>query len=88
VVDTVRRNPAERARLECQRAENAQCVFKPLRHLESAVRQQSVIAKADAEAARHPPKNGSGKKICPAKRKKCGDRQNVKYNNSDESSPV
>ncbi len=52
------------------------------------MRQQTVIAKAYAEAAGDPPKDKGGNKIRPAKSKKCGDRKDMKYDDTDDGRPV
>ncbi len=51
VVDAVRRDPEDRPALERERAAPRQEVLDPLVGLVAAVRQQAVIAHADAEHA-------------------------------------
>jgi len=52
------------------------------------MRQKPVIADTDANTARKPPKNNRGSKVLPAKRKQRSQRQNMKYNNTDQGAPI
>ncbi len=51
VMDAMRGHPENRAAFKRQRGTNGQEVFDPLRVLEAAMRQQPVIAHANAQAA-------------------------------------
>ena len=52
VMNAVRANPLQRAALPAQRAQRGQRVFNDLRRLETAVRQQAVIAHTNTQPAR------------------------------------
>src|SRR6266853_6934771 len=69
MMNPVRCHPENRSAFECQRRTPGQEVFHPLRRPVSAMRQQTVIAHPDTEAARYPPQENGGEKSRPGKEK-------------------
>ena len=78
MMDAMGRYPEDRPAFERQRRADRQEVFQPLRALEAAVRQQPVIAHADAEATRTPSRRTALQKSFPAEqeeRSQCADME-------------
>ena len=69
VMHTVRRHPEDRSALERQCRANGEEVLKPFGTLEAAMRQQAMIAEADAKAARYPIQKQTDEECFPAKHK-------------------
>ena len=69
VMNAVRRHPFRRVVLNRHRAENRQRVFKPFRCLKTSMRQQTVIAQANAQTDDDPIDEEHRREIRPAKRK-------------------
>src|SRR5262245_3631879 len=67
VVDAVRRDPEKRSAFQRQCGADRQKIFNPLVRLESAVREQSVITHADAQAAGNPPQQEGYEECLPGK---------------------
>ena len=68
VVNAVRGDPEDRSALKRERAADREEVLDPLRRLVAAVRQQAVIAHADAEAAGDPPQEQRSKRAFQVKK--------------------
>ena len=54
-MDAVRSHPENRTAFESQRGADGQEIFNPLRSFVAAMREQAMVAHADAPAAGHPP---------------------------------
>ena len=77
VMDAVRGYPEDRAALERERGANGQKIFDPFRNFIAAMREQAVIAHADAEAAGNPPEKNGDEQRLPGKEKQRGDCSDV-----------
>ena len=69
MVNAVRRHPEDRSAFEGERAADCEEYIHPFRRLVAAMRQQAVIAHADAERAGDPPEE-NGAAIAPQLKKK------------------
>ena len=88
VMHAVRGDPDDRPAFERERAANGQKIFNPVRSLVSAMRQQPVIAHADAEASGNPIQHdGQGERL-PRKQEKRSDRADVKQEHEGGGRPV
>ena len=88
MMDAVRGDPEDRSAFERERAADRQEIFHPLRSLVAAVRQQAVIAHADAQAAGNPPQEHRDEECLPGEEEQCGDRANVKCGHETRRNPV
>ena len=71
VMNTVRRDPSNRARLQTERSTRRQKAHHPGRCRKTAMRQKPVIGNADAPARCDPPANKSRNGVLPAKGEQC-----------------
>jgi hypothetical protein len=88
VMEAVRSHPTDRSALQAQGGAGGQKVFHPLGALVTTMREQAVIAHADAEASREPPKKNSQQQRFPAEKEKCGDGADVKQAQKKCASPI
>ena len=88
MMDAVRGHPEDRPALERERAAGGEEVLHPLGRLVSAVRQQAVVAHADAPAARDVPEEGGGGDRAPVEVEERGDGTDVVNRHCDDGHPV
>ena len=88
MMNAMRGDPEDRSALERERAAHRQEVLDPLRRLVAAMRQQAVIAHADAERAGDPPqddRHGDGAGVDEEER---GHGADVERGHGDDRDPV
>src|SRR5215470_10193446 len=88
MMDTMGSHPGERAALQRHRPAGGQHVFHPPRSFVAAVRQQTVIPHANAQAAGDPPKEHRGNEALPSEHEKGGYCANVKSRHEKSGGPV
>ena len=88
MMNAVRRYPENRAALERQRGTPGEEIFHPLRRLISAMRQQPVIAHADAKAAGNPPKKNGYEERLPGKEKERRNGARMKQDHGGSRAPI
>src|SRR5258708_36875693 len=69
MMNAMRGHPENRSALEGESGAPGQKIFHPLRRLVSAMRQQTVIAHANAEASGNPPQEHGDEERLPGKEK-------------------
>src|SRR5438105_12736078 len=77
VMDAMRRNPKYWPAFKSQRSAHCENVFHPLRSLIAAMRKQTVVAHADAEASGDPPENQRRQQRFPTEHEECSYRANM-----------
>src|SRR6266481_881011 len=88
VMHAMRGDPENRSALECERAAGRQEILNPFRRLVAAVREQSMIAHADAETSRDPPEYERYQKRFPTEREECSNGANVKCEHERSCDPI
>ena len=88
VMDAVRRDPEDGAAFEGERGADRQEIFHPLGSFVAAMREQAVVAHADAEAAGNPPQEKRQKKRLPGEEEQGGNRAQMKQNHDGRREPV
>src|ERR1700733_9102949 len=88
MMNAMRGDPEDWSAFEGERGANRQEIFNPLGSPVSAMRQQAVIAHADAEASRDPPEKDQCEKSFPTEEEKCGDGSDVKQEHERGGNPV
>ena len=71
VVHTVPSYPKDGATLKCHRTNGDENIFQPSRDLETPVSQQSMIGKANTNAAKQPVKKDGNAESRPGKEPRC-----------------
>jgi len=88
VMYAMRGDPVDRTAFERQRATQREEIFERTRRLEPPVRQQSVIANADAQPARYPEQKEHHQETRPTPVKKRYHSAGVKDDHGDGSGPI
>src|SRR5258707_12289129 len=88
VMNAMRRNPENRSAFESESRTPGKKLFHPLGRLVSAMRQQPVIAHADAKAPGNPPQKNGDEECFPGEEKQRCNRADVKQAHRDCSTPV
>src|SRR5215210_7745944 len=88
VMNAMRRHPGHGTAFYCQCSAQSQTILYPLRRFETAMRQQPVIANADAQAARYPPQKGRNDERRPAKIEERRNRAHMKRDQEQRHAPV
>jgi len=88
MVNSVRRDPRNGAGLQSKSPANREKSLEPSRCLETTMRQQPVITKADTPAARDPFHDQTNGQILPAKKEKRNDGEHVKNCYKDDRAPI
>src|SRR5450755_4635857 len=88
MMNAVRGHPENRSAFERQRGAPSQEIFDPSRRLVAAMREQTVIAHADAETARNPPQEAGDEKCRPSKEKQRGYGADMKPGHGNRRDPV
>src|SRR5689334_6519158 len=78
MMNAMRRHPEYRSAFQRQSRASGQEILDPLRRLVAAMCKQSVVAHADAEAARNPPEKHRYEESFPTEEEECGDRPHMK----------
>src|SRR6267142_2495594 len=77
MMHAMRGHPGNRPAFDRERAAGRQNIFDPFRSFVPAMRQQAVIAHADAETAAHPIRDNSENESFPGEEEKCHNRHDV-----------
>ena len=77
-------HPAQSASFQAERAEEGESVFHPFRALEATMREQAVIAEADAESAGDPDQSDEGPERRPGEGKRGQQCSGVNNNGANE----
>src|SRR5271156_314619 len=88
MMDAVRGHPENRAALERQRGADGQEVLNPLGSLVAAMRQQAMVAHADAPTAGHPPEQQRNEKRLPGEEKQRDNRADVEERHHRGGGPI
>src|SRR5579864_5456075 len=88
MVNAVRGYPENRPAFKRQHGAERQQIFHPLRRLKSAMREQAMVAHADARAARHPPQKDPDQQRLPREEKKRRHGAHVKHGHEKGRNPV
>ena len=88
VMHAMRGDPENRSALECERAAGRQEILNPFRRLVAAVREQSMIAHADAETSRNPPQYERYQERFPTEHEECSDGADVKCEHERGCDPI
>src|SRR5260370_25424751 len=88
MMNAMRRHPEERASFQRQGSAYGQKIFDPFVSLVSAMREQAVIAHADAQAAGHPIQKHRQRQIFPAEHEQRSDGANVKRKHEKSGDPA
>ena len=88
VMQTVRRNPCDRPRLQTERAARRQETHHPFRRRKTAMRQKTMISNADTPTRGDPPADECGQCILPAECKKSRDCHDVKQCHENYRVPI
>src|SRR5258708_24453994 len=88
VMHAMRGDPENRSALEGERRTGRQEILDPFRGLEAAVREEAMVAHADAETPRNPPQQNRHQERFPAKREECSDGANVKCDHEKRRNPI
>src|SRR5690349_6582502 len=88
MMDAMRGHPGDGTALECQSSADGQKIFHPLGGLVPAVREQAMVAHADAQASRDPPKNDGQSEGLPGEEKQRCDRADVKGQHERGRRPI
>src|SRR5947209_2630561 len=88
VMNPVGRDPLDRPALQRQRGADRENILDPLRRLVAAVRQQPVVAHADAEASGHPEDDEGNDQRRPREHEERGHRAYVEDDHGDGGCPV
>ena len=78
VMDSMCCDPEDRPAFECQSGADRQSVFHPFRRLVASVREQSMIAHADAQTNGNPPQQNCEREGLPTEQKQCCDSADMK----------
>ena len=87
-MDAMGRHPENRTAFKCQGCANSKEIFHPLRRLEAAMREQSVIRHADSQAACHPPQEDRDQQSFPCEKEESRDGSDVKGRHEGGSDPI
>jgi len=88
MMNAMRGHPENRPALKSKRGADGQEILDPLRRLIAAVREQAMIAHADAQAARNPPQEHGDKQRLPCEEEKRRNGSDVKQRHEDRGHPV
>src|SRR5579859_30695 len=88
VMDTMRRDPGDRAAFQRHSAADSHKIFQPSRRFISAMRQKTVIAHPDAHAAGKPPQEKGNREPLPTEHKQRRYSANVKCQHKTSGNPV
>src|SRR5437899_2110794 len=87
-MDTMRGDPENRSAFQRQCRTNGEEVFHPLGSLETAMREQAVIAHTDAPSERDPPEKQRYKEYLPTKKEERSHSADMKEGHEDRGDPV
>src|ERR1044071_7646159 len=88
MVNTMRRDPENRATLKCEGPADRQRVLDPFRRLVSTMRQQPVISHSDSQAAGDPPQYRDCNECFPTEKEKCGERADMERHHESGCYPI
>lgn len=88
MVDPMRAYPRDRSAFERQRAAGRQEILHPLWRLIAPMREQAVVAHADAEAPGDPPQKNSQGQTLPGKKEQSGDCADMKCQHEESRRPI
>src|ERR1700741_5095981 len=88
MVNAMRADPGDRTAFQSHRRANRQKILHPLWSLIAAVRQQAVIAHADAKTSCDPPQDGGSRQTLPREHEERDNRSDVECGHEETSSPV
>ncbi len=83
VMNAVRGHPENGSAFERERPANGQKILDPFRGFVPAMREQAVVAHADAQTAGNPPKHNCREKRLPAKKEKRSHGSNMKRDHEE-----
>ena len=87
-MDAVDADPEDRAALQGKRAADGKEILQPLGAAEAAMREQTMIANANAERSGDPPQAGGDGNSLPRKMEKGDDGQDVIDHHDDGGKPI
>src|SRR5882724_6695854 len=88
MMNAMRDDPVDRAAFECEQAAKCKKVFHRFRCFITTMRQQSMKAHADAQAARDPPQQDRHWPDFPANHEKRSERAGMKNDHEDGCVPL
>src|SRR6266446_299060 len=88
MMNAVRGHPENWSAFESERGADSQKILHPLRRLVAAVREQAMIAHADAQAPRHPPQEHGDEQCLPREEEKRRHSADVKRRHERRRHPI